>query len=72
MTPRPSRYVYRWLVEEHLSCRGIAKRLTELGVPTHTGKHQRNPSTVNGMLKQAVYRGSFHYHRAEAVENLKI
>ena len=34
------REIYRWLVEEHLSTRRIAKRLTELGIPTARGAAQ--------------------------------
>jgi site-specific DNA recombinase len=62
------RDMYRLLLEEGLSCRGIARRLTELGVQTSRGKVRWNPSAVNRMLKQEVYRGIFYYHRAEAVE----
>ena len=62
------RDMYRWLLEERLSCRGIAKRLTELGVPTQKSKLQWKPSTVNRMLKNEAYKGYFYYHRYEAVE----
>ena len=62
------RDMFRWLLEEGLSCRGIARRLTELGVQTSRGKVRWNPSAVNRMLKQEVYRGTFYYHRGEPVE----
>ena len=60
--------MFRWLIEEQLSCRGIAQRLTDLGVITRTGKTHWAPSVVNRMLKQEAYKGSFYYHRAEPVE----
>jgi site-specific DNA recombinase len=60
--------MYRWFLEERLSCRAIARRLTELGILTRRGKAHWTPSAVNRMLKQEVYKGVFYYHRAEAVE----
>ncbi|MCL5265483.1 MAG: recombinase family protein [Chloroflexi bacterium] len=60
--------MYRWLIEERLSCRAIAKRLTELGIPTCTGKTRWRPSTVNQILKDEVYKGTFYYNRGQSVE----
>lgn len=37
------RQMYRWLVEEHMSTRGIAQRLTEMGVPTARGHPSGSP-----------------------------
>ena len=62
------RDMFRWLIEEQMSCRGIAKRLTDLGIITRTGKTRWTPSVVNKMLKQEAYKGTFYYHRAEPVE----
>jgi site-specific DNA recombinase len=62
------RDMYHWLIEEHLPCRSIAKRLTELKILSQKGKTHWAPSTVNRMLKEEVYKGIFYYHRAEAVE----
>jgi len=62
------RDMFRWLIEEQMSCRGIAKRLTDLGIITRTGKTRWTPSVVNKMLKQGAYKGTFYYHRAEPVE----
>jgi len=60
--------MYRWLMEERLSCRGIAKRLTDFSILSQKGKMHWAPSTINRMLKEEVYKGIFYYHRAEAVE----
>jgi len=59
--------MYRWLIEERLSCRAIAKRLTEQGTPTCTGKTRWQPSSVNQMLKDEVYKGVFYYNRGQSV-----
>ena len=60
--------MYRWLIEEQMSCRSIAKRLTDLGIPTRQGKSHCGPSVVNKILKSEAYKGVFYFHRAEAVE----
>ena len=62
------RDMFRWLIEEQMSCRGIAKRLTDLGIITRTGKTRWTPGVVNKMLKQGAYKGTFYYHRTEPVE----
>ena len=61
------REMYRWLVEEHLSTRGIARRLTQRGVPTSRGAFQWQPTVVDKVLRNPVYRGTFFYQRAESV-----
>ena len=62
------RDIFRLLVEERLSCRAIAKRLTEEGVLTQTGKNRWTPGSINRMLRQSAYKGTSYYHRTEAVE----
>ena len=62
------RDLFRWCTEEGLSCRGIAKRLTDEGVPTPGGADHWRESTVNRILRQRAYAGTFLYHRHEYVE----
>ena len=62
------RDMFRWLIEEEMSCRGIARRLTDQKIITRKGKTHWTPSVVNRMLKQETYKGTFYYHRAEPVE----
>ncbi len=62
------RDIFRCLTEEGLSCRGIAKRLTDAGVPTPAGADHWRESTVNRILRQRAYVGTFLYHRHEYVE----
>ena len=61
------RRMYRLLVEDHLSTRGIAKTLTSEGIATARGANQWQPTAVDRILKNQVYRGQFIYCRTEAV-----
>jgi site-specific DNA recombinase len=45
----------------------IAKQLTDLGLPTPTGKPRWNVSTVRGILTNPVYTGTAYAHRSYAV-----
>lgn len=60
------REVFRLLVEERRSCRGIAQWLTAQGIATQTGQQRWYASTVNHLLKAEVYRGVFYYQRTAA------
>jgi site-specific DNA recombinase len=62
------RDIYRWLVQEKLSCRAVAQRLTEMGIPTPQGKSVWQPSVVNHMLRQEVYCGVMYFNRREPVK----
>ncbi len=58
------RQAYQWLVDEGLSCRGIARRLTDRHVPTRTGSLHWSPSTVNQLLRNEAYKGVVYYGKA--------
>ena len=62
------REMFWGLVEEHLSCRAIGKRLTERGVPTNRGGTAWHASVVSRILRNEAYVGRFHYGKAEGVE----
>jgi len=49
------REIFRWLIEEHLSCRAIAKRLTESGIPSPKGYKVWHPGVVNYLVRQEAY-----------------
>jgi site-specific DNA recombinase len=52
------RSIYRLLVEEHLSCRQITKRLNASHTPTPSGHNQVwHPATVRTLLTNRVYAG---------------
>jgi len=57
------RQMFRWLVEEGMSTRAIARRLTEAGVATARGANQWYPTAVDRMLRNTAYRGVMIYHR---------
>ena len=65
---RVIREMYRWLLEEKLSCRAIARRHTDMGFPTPQGKNVWQPSVVNYMLRQEVYCGVMYFNRREPVK----
>jgi site-specific DNA recombinase len=57
------RRVYRALVEEHLSCRQITKRLNEARTATPSDKSQVwHPATVRNILTNRVYTGQARYN----------
>ena len=58
---------FRWLVEEKLSCRAIATRLTEKAILTSRGNKVWQPSVVNQMLRQESYCGFMYFNRREPV-----
>lgn len=65
---RVVRDIYRWLIEEHLSSRAIAKRLTESGIPSPKGNKLWHPSVVNYLVRQEAYCGVMYFNRREPVE----
>jgi site-specific DNA recombinase len=57
------RHMYRLLVEEHLSCRQITKRLNEAHIATPSGQNQVwQPATVRNILTNRVYTGHARYN----------
>ncbi len=50
------RQIYRYLIEDQLSCRQITKRLNEAGIATPSGRHPVwYPGTVRQILANPVY-----------------
>ena len=62
------RDIYRWCTEEHVTLRGIAKRLSDLGVPTPRGGSHWYPSTIDKILRRRTYIGELDYHRTERIK----
>jgi site-specific DNA recombinase len=57
------RDVFRIVVEEHLSCRQITKRLHAVHTRTPTGKNRVwHPATVRNILTNRVYAGHARYN----------
>ncbi len=62
------RQIYHALVEEHLSCRQITKRLNETQLPTPSGKNQVwHAATVRGILTNRTYAGTARYNHRQPV-----
>ena len=61
------RQIFRWHVDEHLSVRQIALRLTESPLVTATGLSRWGISTVTRMLHNEAYIGTMYYNRRESV-----
>ena len=62
------RQMFTWLIEEHLSCRQITKRLNSLGIPTPTRKNQVwHSATVRAILTNRVYCGQARYNYRQSV-----
>ena len=61
------RNIYCWLVEEGMSTRAIARRLTELGILTSRKAAQWQPTALDRILRNPVYKGTFYYQRTESV-----
>ncbi len=59
------REMYRWLVEEKLSTRAIARRLTEAGVPTSRGAVQWQPTAVFRIVTNPAYKGQYRYRHSQ-------
>jgi site-specific DNA recombinase len=60
--------MYRALVEDHLSCRQIAKRLNASHTPTPSGKSQAwHPATVGSILTNRAYAGQARYNYRQPV-----
>ena len=64
---RVVRDIFRRLIEEHLSCRAIAKRLTESGIPSPKGYKVWHPGVVNYLVRQEAYCGVMYFNRREPV-----
>ncbi|MHB1006506.1 MAG: recombinase family protein [Chloroflexota bacterium] len=62
------REAFRLLVEEKLSCRAIAKRLTAAGIRSQSGNSHWCQSSVGRLLRQEAYKGTSYYHRTEVIE----
>ena len=66
------RLMYRWLVDEALSTRELARRLTGHGIPTSRGANQWQPMAVYRIVTSSVYRGEFRFNMAGSEEPIAI
>ena len=59
--------MFAWYLEPKSTLYLIAKRLTDLGLLTPTGKPRWNTSTVRGILKNPAYTGTAYANRSRPV-----
>jgi site-specific DNA recombinase len=63
------RLIYRWCVEEQLSCYAIHQRLTAQGIRPRKARHGRwAPSSVGEILRDSLYKGEAYYNRTQPAE----
>jgi site-specific DNA recombinase len=63
------RQIFRWCVEDGLSCYAMEKLLRERGVPTRKGRALGwCQSTVGDVLRDTVYKGVGYYNRTKRVD----
>ena len=63
------RLIYRWCVEEQLSCYAIHQRLTAQGIRPRKARHGRwAPSSLGEILRDSLYKGEAYYNRTQPAE----
>ena len=61
--------IYRWCVEEQLSCYAIHQRLTAQGIRPRKARHGRwAPSSIGEILRDSLYKGEAYYNRTQSAE----
>jgi site-specific DNA recombinase len=61
--------IYRWCVEEQLSCYAIHQRLTAQGIRPRKARHGRwAPSSIGEILRDSLYKGEAYYNRTQPAE----
>lgn len=69
------RMMFRWYVDEGLSMYGVAKRLNELKIPSHSGKPWSPNSAIKEILRNPVYIGKIRWQNqinVTTVENQEL
>lgn len=57
------RMIFDWFVNERLTTGEIARRLTNMGVPTRKKKNEWNKQTVSDILKNPIHTGKLPWKR---------
>ncbi len=64
------RQIYRWLIEDHATLLWISKTLVERGVKAPKRSRTWEPSTLQMLLKNPIYKGEFYAHRKMEVKEI--
>ena len=59
--------MFDWYLEPGVTLYQVAKRLSELGIPTPRGKPRWHPSTVGKILRNPIYKGITYANRLRNV-----
>lgn len=73
--PDESKYVkmmFNWFTIDRLSAGQIAKKLTEMQIPTMTGNKEWNRSTVKDILQNVHYTGKVRWHRRRCAKEFDV
>lgn len=61
------REMYRLVLEQRLSTRRLGCHLQERAIPTPRGANQWSPTSIDRILRNPVYKGTFFYQQSESV-----
>jgi site-specific DNA recombinase len=61
------RLIFRWVGVDCVSLREVSRRLHKMGCATKTGKVHWDPTTLCGMLRNPVYRGTAMFGRTRSM-----
>ncbi len=61
------RSIFRWVGVDRISLREVCRRLLKMGCVTRTGKVRWDPTTICGMLRNPVYRGTAMFGRTRSM-----
>ena len=62
--------IYEWAVNDDLTTLEIAKRLTNMGIPTYTGSDEWNKDTIKGFLTNPVYSGKVQWNNRMRIKTM--
>lgn len=63
--------IFEWRVNEHMSPGAIARKLTNLGVPTYTNGQEWAKETVKSILQNPVYYGKVRWNDRMQVKTMQ-
>ncbi len=61
------RSIFSWVGVDRVSLREVCRRLQKMGCQTRTGRVRWDPTTVCGMLRNPVYRGTAMFGRTRSM-----
>lgn len=63
--------IFDWFVQDRLNTGEIARRLTDIGAQTRTGKKEWNRATITEILKNHLYIGKVRWNRRKVVKEFE-